>query len=394
MSIYADKKNGKPTGRWRVEVQRQGRVLKARCDTHAEAVAKEDELKRILKLPEIANAVAQSVLGVTATTKVDRRERAKPTTLLEALDASQESLWLKEAHRETQSSSAREIANLIGPAKPLRRVGTEDFDAVIAVLRSRGLKDNTLNRKLSAVRCVLRWCFKRRYIVEMPEIPFYEEGEGRIRWLTYQEEAEAIRLLCSYGRADIADYVAVAIDTGMRRGEMLSLEPGQVEGGWVHLWKTKTGVPRSIPLYPRSEAILEARKATGLFRGLQKHTLRWYWDRVRANMGLTGDEDFVVHALRQTCATRLVNDYKVDVFTVQKWMGHKVLETTRRYCHINDASLLRARDAMVQHSHQNYNLGASTGEGANGGGNAGPTGPHGNVSGTGGNPMLPLSKVA
>jgi integrase len=382
MSIYADKKNGKLTGRFCVEVQVNKRVRKARVNTYAEAQEKEQELRRLLSIPVVANGVRTEVLGITVgSPKV--RQRVQPQTLLEALERCQEEVWRNLLHREYQSAHVREIARLIDEAKPLKRITTEDMDEVAGTLRGRGLKDITINKYFSAARVVFKWCLKRGYVSGLPGMPWYEEGEGRLRWLTYDEEANLNRLLRSYGLTGelVADFVAVAIDTGMRRGELLSLTPGQVEADWVHLQAqggelTKTRRLRSIPLTPRAKAILEARRATKprpLFLGLPEHTLRWFWDRAREEMGLAEDVGFVVHALRHTCATRLVNDHGIDVFTVQKWMGHKDLKTTRRYVHINEQSLARARDRVVSHTHKTYLLGECAGGGQNGGGVASPT---------------------
>ena len=46
--------------------------------------------------------------------------------------------------------------------------------------------------------------------------------------------------------------------------------------------------------------------------------------------GLLTDPQFVIHALRHTCATRLMAA-GVDVVTVQHWLGHKDISTTMRY---------------------------------------------------------------
>ena len=49
MPIYADKKNGMPTGRWCVEVQVNGQRVRGRCDTMPEAIAKESQWLKALE---------------------------------------------------------------------------------------------------------------------------------------------------------------------------------------------------------------------------------------------------------------------------------------------------------------------------------------------------------
>jgi hypothetical protein len=65
MSIYAEKKAGKLTGRFVVEVQLNKRIMKARVGTYAAAQVREDEFKRLLVLPQVANGSRTEALGIT-----------------------------------------------------------------------------------------------------------------------------------------------------------------------------------------------------------------------------------------------------------------------------------------------------------------------------------------
>ena len=55
-------------------------------------------------------------------------------------------------------------------------------------------------------------------------------------------------------------------------------------------------------------------------------------------MGLTKDDQFVFHATRHTCATRMV-DASINIFVIKEWMGHKRIETTLRYAHVRPENL-------------------------------------------------------
>src|SRR5215471_6474276 len=124
MSIYAEKKAGKLTGRFVVEVQLNKRVMKARVGTYAEAQVREDEYKRLLALPEVANGTRTAVLGITVGSPRERH-RVRPATLLEALERCQEEVWRGRLHRQFQSAHVREVAKLIGEMKDIRRIATE-----------------------------------------------------------------------------------------------------------------------------------------------------------------------------------------------------------------------------------------------------------------------------
>ena len=56
------------------------------------------------------------------------------------------------------------------------------------------------------------------------------------------------------------------------------------------------------------------------------------WVSMRTGLGLQDDTQFVVHAQRHTCCTRLVSE-RLDLRTVMEWMGHACLEVTQRYSH-------------------------------------------------------------
>jgi integrase len=66
--------------------------------------------------------------------------------------------------------------------------------------------------------------------------------------------------------------------------------------------------------------------------------IRYGWAKARKELGLENDPWFVFHACRHTCATRLV-EKNVNVFVIQRFMGHKRIETTKRYAHVSDEQL-------------------------------------------------------
>jgi integrase len=357
MSIYPDKKNGKLTGRWRVEVQRNGRVFKSRFATFADAQAWEAQVKNLVVLPAAVNDTVAALLGTVGAVKADHRRRANPQTLLEALEVSQEVLWGRKASRDGQVSSVKDAAAILGDPR-LGQIDAQAGDKLVTAWRERGLDDKTLNRKFSALRCVLRWAVEREIIAKAPKLPWFDEHEGRIRSLTEAEERRMVALLVSYGRPLEAKLVQAAIDTGMRRGELLGVRGEQVIDGKVHLVgkETKSGRSRVISLTPRALAILEALKVargddrkTPLFFDVKEWTLRFWWDKARAEMGLADDPDFVVHACRHTCATRLVHK-GIHIRTIQRFMGHEAIETTLKYTHVNDKLLDDAAAALATFS--------------------------------------------
>ena len=131
--------------------------------------------------------------------------------------------------------------------------------------------------------------------------------------------------------------VIILIDTGLRRGELLNLQPDNIDGDWLRLWKTKTGKPRSVPMTPRAKALINEFVPFDI----EDWRLYYFWCRAKKDIGLENDEQFVLHMLRHSCATRLLRKTK-NIAMVQKMLGHSKIQTTLRYAHIDDDDLYEA----------------------------------------------------
>jgi integrase len=307
-------------------VQLNGRRLRGRFDTLEQARVAEQEWKRKL------------ASGDTERATLREDNRGAPKTLLQLLAKAAPLLWNGSDHGIDAEGKVRRIAARLGDPR-LSDLNTGHVDDLILWLRQEGRSPATVNRYLSALHRVLNWGHAkgRAYVPVVPEFTWQDEDEGRIRWLSWEEERRLCETLCSLGHEEIADFVIAAIDTGCRRSELLGAQSDQLDGNWLRLWTTKNGDPRSVPLTPRAKDILTRR----LPWSFTKYPLRYWWDRARERMGLAEDEDFVLHACRHTTATRLV-ERGVNLRVVQQFMGHKSIQTTLRYAHISDELLTEA----------------------------------------------------
>ena len=326
MSITADKKDGKLTGRFRVEVQHGGLRKRGRFNTLKEAEAAEGVFK------------AELVAGVdTGAKRKFTKDRSRPQTLLEAVRRASGLLWVGKAVEVENFNKLYTIAAIIGEGRAVNSITTETLDDLVVGLSQRGIADATYNRYFSAFNVFLRWCKERNYLEgEVPTFTWRDEDEGRIRWLSYGEENEVLRLI----RGGMDRLVRVAINTGMRRAELLGLTPGQVQPDMVHLWKTKNGTARHIPITSETFRDLSILLQRGMPSASQ---LRYEWNLVRDAMGLGDDGEFVFHACRHTFATRHV-EANTNLRVLQTLMGHKRIETTMRYAHVTGDTL---RDAVL-----------------------------------------------
>lgn len=334
MAIYADKKAGKPTGRWRVEVQRRGINYKKRWDSFEEA--KKDEL-----------AVIASFEATGALPAPGEAPGAPDVhTFSSVIPLAKGMLWEGQDTEVTTWARLEHIADLMGRTTRLDDVDTRMVDSLIAKLRKEGKADGTINRYLSHLRTFLVWAKERKYrtLPIKDEIAFSwkDEAPGRIRWITPEEEKALEQYLTTRDCKDADRAVAVwkvikiAIKTGCRRDELLTVELDQINGTRLHLWDTKTDDPRTVPMTQETTDMLTDLVRSGTMP--TRRSLRSWWDRAKEAIGLAGDTQFVFHVTRHTCATRLV-DARVNVFVIKTWMGHKRIETTLRYAHVRDQNL-------------------------------------------------------
>ncbi len=151
----------------------------------------------------------------------------------------------------------------------------------------------------------------------------------RTRNITKAEED----LLTSMDVDWLQPIITFAVSTGMRRGEIMNLEKGDIdlEGRYALIRTSKNGDPRAIPLSNRAlEAVAKAMSVTEKVFGekggerLQPANLEYNFRIAAKRAGL---KDLHFHDLRHTFATRLVRG-KADLFALQKLLGHKSLEMT------------------------------------------------------------------
>lgn len=81
-------------------------------------------------------------------------------------------------------------------------------------------------------------------------------GTERRRRLLPGEEARLLWACRQVGPKWLAHVVVLAIETGMRRGEIASLSPARIAGDVASLPTTKNGEARDVPLSPRAQAAI------------------------------------------------------------------------------------------------------------------------------------------
>jgi len=267
------------------------------------------------------------------------QEKAAKMLLSDAIKQVYEHKWKKNNKRATEAyRQATRLVDLIGDI-PLAIIDEHVVRSLISKLEKKKLTGATINRYLAGLKTILR--FNKQ---SWQHIVLRKERKGRIRVLSKAEEIKAIALLRdtshSIRRAfypEVAYLVEVLVDTGMRLSELLDLRYQDIDfkSGLISIWVNKGDRPRSIPGTKKVMAVLEAKKVPDAEKpfNLTPYQADKAWAWVRNEMGLKEDKEFVLHALRHTCASRLVNK-GIDLYVVKEWLGHSSIQITERYAHL------------------------------------------------------------
>ncbi len=224
--------------------------------------------------------------------------------------------------------------------------------------RNQQVSPATVNRELATLRRLLRLAHEWREIQRVPRIRLLRGERNREFILSHDLELAYLESLPPV----LADVATVLLDTGLRLGELLSLEWPQVhlepangsKFGYVTVLsgKAKSRRSRNVPLTERVIAVLRRWRPAerGLvFRRddgapLSATLLDQQHARVRDAMKLP--QDFVLHSLRHTYGTRL-GETGADAFTIMKLMGHSTVTVSQRYVHPTPETLEAAVERMA-----------------------------------------------
>jgi integrase len=186
------------------------------------------------------------------------------------------------------------------------------------------LSETTVNRDVEVIRHILFWATDEGFIAANPiaRIRMVRERGKRRPVMSVAEEAKLLDACSKHLR----QIVAMALDTGMRRGELLNqrLEHVDFERNLLSVTHSKTaeGEHRLIPMTSRVRSLLdERRESTGLIfarAGQPMHSLKTGWAGALRRAELP---HYRFHDLRHTFNSRLV-EVGVIADTRMVLMGH------------------------------------------------------------------------
>lgn len=225
------------------------------------------------------------------------------------------------------------------PIHAITRKAVEDY-----IAERKGAKASvaTCNRELCCLKNMLKKAVDWEYIEVNPAAGVRQEREYP-KEATYLSQGEVARLLTKCD-SRIRPFVEVAVNTGLRKGELHRLEWRDVnlDKRIITVRDTKNHETRHVPMneavyrvLSRQPRVIASGKACPYVFANPDGTP--YRDiRTALATALKAAEitrHIRIHDLRHTFASHLVMA-GVDMRTVAKLMGHRVLQVTMRYAHL------------------------------------------------------------
>jgi len=256
----------------------------------------------------------------------------------QAIDQVDEKYWSNQKNGKLTKKNAKVFGKYYGLNKLLNDVATENVrNFKVHCKNVLKYQNGTINTKLASLSklCTYARGLKGfKFTWGVPLIEYESVNNQREFVLNADLEKKLLTTAKDMYKYDESDLWECLILTGCRVSELLNLTWDNVQDDFLNIVDTKNGEDRYVPIFDEVKAILNRRRKMKLARPfpLSIHSVEWAWKQVRKKLGLSDEKDFVMHSLRHTYITRLLNK-KVGIEVVQKIAGHKDIRITQRYNH-------------------------------------------------------------
>jgi integrase len=217
---------------------------------------------------------------------------------------------------------------------PLDDIGFAAIERFKRIRLAEGRRPNTVNNNLRCLSAALTYAKDLGYIETKPKIKLVKVNRENPRVLS---QAEIEGLLRQVAGSSMERFVRVALQTGMRPGEIIHLPWSEVdfELGLVHVryggdGATKGRRDRVIPMHRNLRAFLAGLgPRDGFLVPLSKNQVEDWFHR---------HTTYTAHRLRHTFASRYIQNGG-SVAKLQKILGHASIQTTMIYVHLTPEDL-------------------------------------------------------
>ena len=200
--------------------------------------------------------------------------------------------------------------------------------------RLQEVKSSTLLREFNILShiftvCMTEWDYEINNPLKKIKKP--KANNRRERRLTEYEYNFLVK--GNYPQQSLRYLIEFAVETGMRRGEILNIKQEQVKGHTLLIPQTKNGHPRTIPLTKRALYILNN---TELPFPYTPNALKLAWNRLKNKGGI---KDLHFHDLRHEAISRFF-EKGLSIPEVALISGHKDVRMVFRYTHLKAEDIL------------------------------------------------------
>lgn len=290
-----------------------------------------------------------------AVAKAKARARTLEVAMSEALD--DPIFWGGKRSIDTIRTNCKVVMGYLGADTPINAIDQAAVNGLSKRMLADGAAPATVNRKM---QCLLSLLKRERksgtYVGEVPEYrPADERDNARTFVLTPEDEEMILARMLEWDTlpdgpagghprvrdgADYRDLFVCLADLGCRMSQALGIRWSEVveQSGRLHVrfWRHETlkkGRPRTLPCTSRVAEVLRRRRdalgatTEGPFSMLNRTRADRLWKWAIKGTHLAHEKECVPHALRHTCATRLLLATG-NIKLVQEWLGHRDIQTT------------------------------------------------------------------
>lgn len=227
---------------------------------------------------------------------------------------------------------------------------------VWAKLRQETLSNSTINRHINFAKAAINIAQKDFEIIL--NNPFqnikYQESDTIPNYLTPKEYKHLLKCALHYDNKDLHDFILLAVMTGSRQSELLTLTWDNVHLNKRHfiVRNTLSKSKRTMYKYLNDYAfeVLQERYKNRIGdyiftnpktnKNIKSFNKGWQLCKKRANINCR------IHDLRHTYASWLVQK-GVPIYTVKELLGHGDITSTMRYAHLDYATKVEAVNLLI-----------------------------------------------
>lgn len=296
-------------------------------------------IRRVMPDERTARRIAKKIeVEVMEGVYLDRRKVSRISFEAAARQYLDLSARTKRSHQRDQTCH-RALLRTVFSGCRLSDVTVRQIEDHIAARLDDGVSAQTINHELQFLRNVFRKSIDwgEAHANPAAAVKKLPVRSTRVRYLSYEGEAR----LLSECSPHLRPMVALAIETGLREGEVLGLTWDDVDlvEGLLHIEDAKGGKRRDVPLSARATATLRSlpRHIRSPYVFHKKYTGKPYGrvDKgMRAATGRAKLKDVVFHTLRHTFASRMIMEGASEraLMDICGWSSYAMVQ---RYTHLS-----------------------------------------------------------